>query len=108
MSSWVTKVLTVLSEYKNQEGVLRHRWEIIQPTNEETGKHFAPALQKTGFYQKDGELKRGYAQAFTIYDLNYVKNNWDNILAALTPAPKTAAPKAAEAPPSAEIDEVPF
>ena len=96
MSSWVTKVLTVLSEYKNQEGVLRHRWEIVQPTNEETGKHFAPALQKTGFYVKDGELRRGYAQGLTVYDLNYMQKNWDKIIAALTPAPKSASPEAEE------------
>jgi len=104
--AWTTKVLSVLSESKNKAGELKSRWEIIQPTNEAENKHFAPALQKTSFYTKDGELKRGYAQALTIYDLNYVRENWNKIIAAMTPAPAAAAPTAA--PESDSIEEVPF
>ena len=112
--AWVTKVLQVLDEHKDKEGVLRSRWEIVRPENEETGKHFAEALQKTGYYMKNGELTRGYAQALTKYDLRYIRDNWSRIGEALdpppgaTPAPAKAAPATAKEPESDSIDDTPF
>ena len=103
--AWTNKVLIVLAEQKNKDGALKSRWEIIQPTDEEHGKHFAPALQKTSFYVKDGELKRGYAQALTVYDMNWVRDNWDKVMAGLNPAPVASAQPT---PTDAEIEEIPF
>lgn len=103
--AWTTKILKVLGEYRNKEGQLKSKWEITQPWNDE--KHFAPGIQKTSFYLKDGIETRGFAQALTSYDLNYIRDNWATIRAAMDPAPTGDAP-AAQATPPADIEEVPF
>ena len=108
--AWTTKVLAVLGEHHDKEGRLKSKWEITRPENEE-GKHFSEGLQKTSFYMKDGELKRGYPQALTKYDLRWIKDNWAKIGEAIDPPPGAAvAPKPAAAPPaeSDSIEEVPF
>src|SRR3990167_3013301 len=107
--SWIIKVVTVLAENKNREGELKSKWEITRPENDETGKHFAEGLQKTSYYMKDGELKRGYPQPLTIYDLKWIKNNWIKILEAIDPTPgQPASPPEPASPTEAEIEEVPF
>jgi hypothetical protein len=57
---------------------------------------------------KDGVLTRGYPQILTSYDLNYIRDNWAVIRAAMDPAPEPqpAAPK--DQTPAADIEEVPF
>src|SRR3990167_10617660 len=84
--AWTNRIVATLDEYKNKEGVLRHRWEVTRPENEE-GKHLAEGLQKTGYYMKDGELKRGYPQPLTKYEMNWIRNNWARIIEALDPPP---------------------
>lgn len=114
MATWTTVVLTVLSEYHNKDGVLKHKWEITRLESDE-GKHFSPGLQKTSFYMKNGEQKRGYPQPLTEYDMKFIRDNWDKIIAAMNPAPATTAaspaptPAAAPMPPAAaNDDEEPF
>ncbi len=105
MAKWKDVVLKVLKENKDKDGVLRSKWEIVRPENDE-GKHFSPGLVKTGYYKKDGEIVRGFPQILTQYDLNYIRDNWAAIRAAMDPAP-TASETPAATPP-ADIEEVPF
>ena len=110
MSSWENKVLKVMSEYKNKEGVLKHRWEIVQPTNGD--KHFAPTIQKTSYYLKDGVETRGYPQGLSKYDMNWLSEHWQEAMALLSPGPaKTEASKPASEAVAAtmeEVEETPF
>ena len=103
MAKWKDVVIKVLKENFDKDKVLRSKWEIVRPENDE-GKHFSPGLVKTGYYTKDGVLTRGFPQILTQYDLNYIRDNWAAIRAAMDPAPAAETPKAA----TDEIEEVPF
>jgi len=87
--AWTTKVLKVLktNEWK---GKLKAKFEITQQENSE-GKHFAAGLQKTGYYEKDGEVVRGYQQPFTTGDLTWLAENWSDVISAMNPGPKVEA-----------------
>jgi hypothetical protein len=98
--------LAVLGEYKNKDGVLKSRWEIVRPEND--GKHYAPGLQKTSYYIKDGVETRGFAQALSLYDLNFVRDNWSKIREALDPVPGSSPAAAAQAAAPEAIAEEPF
>ena len=107
MAKWKDVVLKVLKENKDKDGVLRSKWEIVRPENDE-GKHFSPGLVKTGYYVKDGTLTRGFPQILTQYDLNYIRDNWAMIRAAMDPAPASEQAAPAQTEPPAHIEEVPF
>lgn len=106
MATWTTKILKVLGEYRNKEGELKSKWEVTRQENDE-GKHFSPGLQKTSYYKKEGVETRGFPQALSQYDLNWIRDNWASIRAAMDPPPAPEAAPAQTTPP-AEIEEVPF
>ncbi len=101
--AWTTKVLKVLDEYKDKEGVLKNRREIVRLENSD-GKHFDPMFQKTSFYMKDGVLTRGYAQGLNKHDFKWLGENQAEVDADLASDWKTPEP----APADGEIEEVPF
>ena len=109
--AWETQVLKVIKEYRNKDGDLKYKWEITRLANGD--KHFAPGLQKTSFYKKEGIEARGYAQSLTEYDLAWIAENaetikWEmaNVSGKQAPAAQKGEPAAA--PKSAEFEDVPF
>lgn len=108
MAKWKDVVLKVLQENFDKDKVLRSKWEVVRPENDE-GKHFSPGLVKTGYYVKEGALTRGFPQILTSYDLNWIRDHWTEIRSAMDPAPASD-PKPAQTPPpqNADIEEIPF
>jgi hypothetical protein len=106
MATWTTKVLKVLDEYKDKEGVLKNRREIVRLENGE-GKHFDPQFQKTSFYlNKDGVQTRGYAQGLNKHDFKWIDEHRKDIDAALAAEWKEEAPVPVA--PAGDIEETPF
>ena len=113
--SWTKKILKVLGENKKKDGTLFSKWEIIQNCKDDSDQKMKPELHKTGFYMKDGAMVRGFPQGLTTYDLNWIRDHWNEIRQWLDPAPGTSAPEAepvsettAVALPEEDITETPF
>ena len=110
--AWTKKILKVLGENKKKDGTLFSKWEIVQNCKDDSDQKMKPELHKTGFYIKDGALVRGFPQGLTTYDLNWIREHWNEIRQWLDPAPGTATPEAETAKEATVveegIEEVPF
>ncbi len=102
--AWTTKVLKVLDEYRDKEGNLKSKREIVRLENSD-GKHFDPCFQKTSFYVKDGSLVRGYAQGLNKYDFKWIDEHRTEINSDLASDWK-AAP--VETRPAEIVEDTPF
>lgn len=90
--SWETKTLKTLDQQYDNDDNLKQTWSISRRVDESQTppKQFARELQRTVFWNKNGEHK-SFAVTLTRADFHWILANKEIIEAALKPSPKPSA-----------------